>query len=79
MDKQWIGYDVVSVKSYETSQKMHSAQAYEEWQKVKMHINKRFNEVKQLYSNDSKKQTGRRPSPLDAKYSIFGYSVKLFS
>ena len=76
LDKNWIGYDVVAIKTIETSEEMHKIGAYDEWSKIKLHINKRFIEVKKLFGQDSKQHTGRRPSPLDAKYNIFGYSVK---
>ena len=57
---------------------MKTANAYDDWQQVKLKINKRFDEVKRDYASDVNKYTGRRPSTNDAKYSIFGYSVKFF-
>ena len=78
LDPAWIGHDIVSVKLYESSQKMQIKMLYTEWtNKIKPYINSRWDEVATEYAKDLKHSGGTRPSKNDPKYAIFGFTVKL--
>ena len=71
-----MGYDLVQIKSYETTQRMKmNSMCYEEWNVIKTKINARFTEVAIDYANDMK-SGGGRPSNNDEKYAVFGHPVK---
>ena len=76
LDREWIGYDLVQIKSYETTQRMRMIpMCYEKWNEIKPKINARFTEVATIYGVDMK-AGGGRPSKNDKKYAVFGYPVK---
>ena len=76
LDREWIGYDLVQIKSYETTQRMKMIpMCYEKWNEIKTKINHRFAEVAKNYSIDMK-SGGGRPSNNDKKYAVFGHPVK---
>ena len=58
--------------------KTYSPDCYADWCAIKFKINLEFDRVQKVYAKDLQilKGYGRRPKASDAKYHVFGYSVK---